>query len=129
MNSIDILKNNNLKVTKQRIEILDMINILGLNSSIKNISSKITDMDKSTIYRILNILYENGILEKIIGKDNQIIYVISDEHKHYMKCLKCGSIQEIDKCPFDDNKNNSNINGFKVIRHSLIIEGICKNCQ
>ena len=127
MNSIDILKNNNLKVTKQRIEILDMINILGLNSSIKNISSKITDMDKSTIYRILNILYENGILEKIIGKDNQIIYVISDEHKHYMKCLKCGSIQEIDKCPFDDN--NSNINGFKVIRHSLIIEGICKNCQ
>lgn len=129
MNSIDILKNNNLKVTKQRLEVLDMINILGIDSSIKNISNRITNMDKSTIYRILNILYENGILEKIIGKYDQIIYVISDEHKHYMKCLKCGSITEIDKCPFDNNKNNSYIDGFKVIRHSLIIEGICKNCQ
>ena len=51
-----LLKNNNLKVTKQRLELLNIINELNDESTIKNIIDKCPDIDKSTIYRIIELL-------------------------------------------------------------------------
>jgi len=121
---IEILKNNNLKITKHRLEILELINKLNIKSTIKNIIDN-TNMDTSTIYRTLKTLEENNIIEKNIIND-EIVYMIKEEHKHYIKCIKCNTVTEIDECPFDINDS---INGYKVISHSLMIDGICKNCQ
>ena len=120
----ELLKNHNLKVTSNRVEILNIINELNLKSTIKNIINK-TNMDTSTVYRTLNTLEENNILDKNIIND-EIVYTIKEEHKHYIKCIKCNKVTEIDTCPFDVS---SELNGFKVISHSLMIDGICNNCQ
>lgn len=127
MDSASLLRQHQLKATRQRIEILDTITKLKLAGSIKNICGQINDMDRSTVYRALNVLYRQGVVEKIIGGDDQIIYVISDEKKHYVKCLKCGRIDEVYSCPLDERL--SVVNGYQIIRHSLILEGLCEKCR
>ena len=89
-----MFKNSNLKITKQRKEIID-------------------------------ILVKNNILVKQINYDNQDYYVINEYHKHYIKCIKCNKIKELDNCPFDNIK----LSGFEITNHSLKIEGICEDCK
>ena len=120
----ELLRDHNLKVTNHRLEILEIVNKLNIKSTIKNIISN-TDMDMSTVYRTLNTLEENNILEKSIIND-EVVYTIKEEHKHYIKCIKCNKVTEIDTCPFD---MKDNIDGYKVISHSLMIDGICNKCQ
>ena len=120
----ELLKEHNLKVTNHRLEILEIVNKLNIKSTIKNIINN-TDMDMSTVYRTLNTLEENNILEKNIIND-EVVYTIKEEHKHYIKCIKCNKVTEIDECPFD---LKDNIDGYKILSHSLMIDGICNKCQ
>ena len=120
----ELLKKNNLKVTKQRVNLLESIIKLEDNATIHNIVNSV-DMDKSTIYRIINTLITNNVIEKDINYDNIDYYKIKSNHKHYIKCVKCKKISKLEKCPFD----NINVDDFEIINHSLKIEGICKECK
>ena len=118
-----ILKKNNLKTTKQRIEILEIIKKLDLEATNKNILSN-TTIDKSTVYRTLETLKNNNIIETSINHKNELYYQIK-EHKHYIKCIKCHDKQEIDICPVEQVEKH----GFKVIAHKIEIDGICDKCN
>ena len=56
----ELLKKHNLKITKNRVKVINTIIELEDKSTIHNIVNN-TDIDKSTIYRILNILINNNI--------------------------------------------------------------------
>ena len=120
----ELLKNHGLKVTTHRLEILNILNELLLNATVKNIIDK-TNMDVSTVYRTLKTLEDNNIIDKTIVND-EVVYTIKEEHRHYIKCIKCNKVTEIDECPFDVSNN---IEGYKIVSHSLMIDGICDNCQ
>lgn len=123
MNEIEkLLKQNNLKITNQRIKTLDVIINLDNNATINNIKEKLY-FDKSTIYRIINLLMEKNIIEKNID-NKKIYYSLKEEHKHYIKCIKCNKKEEIEECLIKKIENK----GYKVLNHKLEIEGICSNC-
>ena len=120
----NILKENGLKITKQRLDLLNMIDELDEEATIKNISNELK-IDISTIYRIIDVFLEKNIIEKNINYENKIYYKIKEKHKHYIKCIKCHKKIEIEFCPiesFDDNR-------FKIINHKVEIEGICNSCD
>lgn len=120
----NILKENGLKITKQRLELLNMISNLEEDATIKNISTKLK-IDISTIYRIIDIFLEKNIIEKDINYENKIYYKVKEKHKHYMKCIKCHKKIEIEFCPiekFDDDR-------FKIVNHKVEIDGICSSCN
>ena len=119
----EILKNKNLKQTKQRIEILNLIQKLDIEATKKNIIEKI-NIDKSTVYRTLETLLKNDIIETSINYKNELYYLIKQEHKHYIKCIKCHKKEEINICPVEDIEKK----GFRVITHKIEIDGICDKC-
>lgn len=120
----EILKNNNLKITQPRTEILEIINKLDIEATIKNILDK-TQIDKSTVYRTIQTFLEKNIIETSINYKNELYYQIKQEHKHYIKCIKCHKKEEINICPVEDLEKK----GFKIITHTIEIDGICNKCQ
>lgn len=120
----ELLKKKKLKATKQRIEIIDLINKLDIEATNKNIL-KNTKTDKSTVYRTLETLKENNIIETSINHKNELYYIIKQEHIHYIKCIKCHKKEKINICPVEDLEKK----GFKVITHKIEIDGICKDCK
>ncbi len=117
-----ILKEKKLKVTKNRLKVLEYINkneYVTLNELIKNLN-----IDKSTVYRIIDVLLENDIITTITF-ENETKYSLSKEHLHILECVKCHKKKKIETCPFD----KTNYNDFIITKHSVVIEGICKNCQ
>lgn len=118
-----LLRENNLKVTKQRLEILNLINELDDSATTKNISNKIK-IDNSTMYRIIELLLEKNIIEKNINYNNEIYFKIRENHIHYIKCVKCHKKEKIEMCPIENIEEK----GFKILKHKIEIDGICNDC-
>ena len=68
---------------------------------------------------------EKNIIETSINYKNELYYQIKQEHKHYIKCIKCHKKEEINICPVEDLEKK----GFKIITHTIEIDGICNKCQ
>lgn len=89
----DLLKNKNLRITKQRKLILDYIdkkNEPVSGQAIYDDLKKEMAIDLSTVYRNLNILEENDLLLKTSDLDGISYYQINkDDHKHFITCSRC----------------------------------------
>lgn len=120
----ELLRKNNLKVTKQRLEVLNLINELDDSATIKNISNKIK-IDNSTMYRIIELLLEKNVIEKNLNYNDEIYFRIKENHIHYIKCIKCHKKEEIEICPIENIEEK----GFKILNHKIEIDGICNECN
>lgn len=122
---IEVFKENNIKLTKQRKLVYEIISKLE-DATIKDIQDRcLNDMDNSTIYRILELFLEKNIITKNID-DNIVYYSINKhEHKHYIYCIKCHKKKMIEICPI----SNIEKTGYKLVSHQIKINGICSNCQ
>lgn len=121
----NILKNHNMKVTAPRIAIIDTIMTLDNKATIKNICKLLPDIDKSTIYRNIENLEESNIIIKTINNNSEIAYELKGTHRHYLNCVKCKKRKTINYCTFEEEE----LDGFIVLDHTLIVDGICEKCQ
>jgi Fur family ferric uptake transcriptional regulator len=90
------------------------------------------EVDRATIYRVLNSFCDDGIVHKILSDDGKYYFAFcvncaGKQHKHnhfHFRCLECGKIEclpnEMDvKLP--QGYQSVNFNGF--------ISGYCANCS
>jgi Fur family ferric uptake transcriptional regulator len=121
----DYFKNKGLKLTKQRELIYNTIKNLE-EAKLKDIINNCNNnMDNSTIYRIIDLFIEKGIIIKTLDSENNICYIINDQHKHYINCIKCHQKTPINICPIDNIKDI----GYQLVSHQIILNGICSKCQ
>ncbi|NMB10213.1 MAG: transcriptional repressor [Tissierellia bacterium] len=131
----NLLKEKNIKITKNRILLLETIeklnkvfNVDDIYESLKNNNHKI---NISTIYRNVNTFYENDILDKITEVNGIIYYQLQKEtHLHYLICTQCNQIIPLKECPLEEIENNlSKKTGYTIESHNLEFRGICPKCN
>lgn len=84
----------------------------------------------STVYRILDIFAQHGLVQKTQVLDNGIsIYEIAgDRHRHYAVCVLCNRIIAMENCPLDHFLPQLAEQGFHVMGHRLQMYGYCAAC-
>lgn len=122
----ELLRNQNLKVTPQRIAILTEIAKEG-HISVDDIYLKIKDnfpsISLATIYKNINSMKDAEIIYEIHTQDSKSKYEIKKQsHAHFI-CQLCHSIEDINI----DKKDFKNYGDFNQI--DLYLYGICKNCK
>jgi Fe2+ or Zn2+ uptake regulation protein len=89
-------------------------------------------MDKATVYRILQGFCNDGKVHKITGENGKTYYALcrdchsgnhNDNHLHF-RCIKCETIMCIDK-PFAIPSLPS---GYMMTDVYCLISGYCPNC-
>lgn len=124
-----LFKQYNLKITKQREYVINLVSELGDNATAKTIASKCTGIaDYSTVYRIIDLFLEKSLFEKGINYNNEIYFSIKEEHGHYITCIKCHKKEKIEECPLDEIEKGLANEGYKVLSHTIQLDGICKKC-
>ncbi len=132
-----LLKDNNLKFTTQRELILralyeneghftpeDIYNIIKRENPRLNIGI-------ATVYRTLGLLEESGMVNSISFDAKGKKYELGlKKHHDHLVCIRCGRLIEF----FDETieKRQEEIaaqHGFKMLDHSMTIDGICSKCQ
>lgn len=131
MNNFDMmLREHNLKATKQRIGILSIMQDRG-HINIEDLYAKIKDLFPSislaTLYKNMHLMLENKLLTEVSVKSSKTIYEITKGDHAHMHCEKCGEVYDID---FDFGKvNDIKDSDFFIKDTQVIFSGICKNCK
>jgi Fur family ferric uptake transcriptional regulator len=133
---IEILKNNQLSITDNRLKILELFHTNGKalsHADIEHLSGK--NFDRVTVYRTLQSFVEKGIIHTIPTADNSIVYALCketcseghhhDDHVHFI-CEVCGATY----CLEQINVPAINVpKGFSAHQVNVLVNGICKNCK
>ena len=130
----DLLKEKNLKVTKNRKIILEFLQKEENPISAEELFDKLkreNEIDLSTIYRNLNILVEKGVLLKTTNLDGINYYQINNSnHKHFLTCNNCHKKFVIEDCPVHELEEKiEKETGFIINGHNFEFTGICPDCQ
>ncbi len=124
---------NNFKLTPKRRAIIDFFlskkRYLTPEAVWEELKKKFAHLGLPSIYRNLELFSKCGILAKIQRPDRKLYYGLcnsKNKHHHHIICVKCGKVGEFSDCDLFKKKA---IKGFKIVSHSLQIEGICSSCS
>ncbi len=134
--SMDIFKKLNLRITKQRIAILDQIIENNHPFTVQYIYESLLHKKPSdlvTIYRFINLMHESGIIRIIAENDGKQYFEMACQHNpihpHFI-CENCHKIFCLEKLSVDDflrlasYTSNSQVNELKIL-----LGGLCENCK
>ena len=131
-----VLKDSGFKITVPRRKILEALeNANNKHLSAEDLYSLLKangeDIGLATIYRVL-AQFETA---KIVIKHNfeeerrSVFELVADSHNHLV-CRKCGKIIEFfDEIIENKLKEIAKQHNFKILEHSLVLRGICSNCD
>lgn len=118
--------------TKQVKTLLDIFNTENNAISVADLVKKLSgQMNKTTVYRILDRLMEDGIVHSFIGKNGLKWYARCqgcscdahfDVHPHF-QCKVCGEVS----CLTSSFKIPE-VKGYKVDAVNLLLVGTCSDC-
>jgi Fur family ferric uptake transcriptional regulator len=134
MSCIATLKEKGLKITPQRLLIADIIHDarghLTAGEIIGQVQAKMPGVNKSTIYRTLDILEEAGCVYKS-ELDHEFVYHHDDRgHHHHLKCSRCGKIVDCDETLLEPLQSSLiKKYDFRVDFKHMVINGICGECK
>lgn len=127
--------------TKQRSQILNCLienkeKHLTADEITDALKQKGVDVGKTTIYRTLEKLLEDGSVRKYIceeGKSACFQYVDGNEncHRHFhLKCVKCGKLIHLE-CDYlsDLEQHIFEHHKFTVDNTKTVLYGICEECN
>lgn len=130
------LSEKKIKVTPQRIAILDAIYTLGSHPTADNITEHIRqnnpNIASGTVYKVLDTLIENKLVKKVTTDKGIMRYDGMMENHHHLYCSESDLIEdfvdeELDlllKEYFKDRK----IKGFQIDEFVLQLKGTFDNC-
>lgn len=126
---------DNQRNTKQKQLLLSILREadrpLSINEIYSQLVVKLPRIAKSTIYRNIDALIEQKLIDKYHLNDNEVFYRIKadqSEHKHFIICDDCKRVFDLPACPIHELENAMEQEGFIIRDHQILINGICKSC-
>lgn len=119
-------------MTKKRNVILDILKNSDKPLSaemIYEITKDSLQMNLSTIYRAMELFLKEKLVNFSTLDKTQYFYIAKDEHTHYMICMNCRNMIEVDCKILQLIDDAIDQNEFLVKNHDLTIYGLCKNCK
>jgi len=89
------------------------------------------DLGLVTVYRMLEVLEELGVVRAVHLADSCHGYVLSTPgHTHHMVCERCHAVVEISGCELGQFLDIvADRTGYTITGHWLEISGLCTDCQ
>ncbi len=131
-----ILEAANLNLTTNRLKILE---IIGNNRSplsakeIYDTLSRNKDINRVTVYRILDLLVKKGIINRLTSGERTFHYGMAPNKNHpahpHFYCKHCGAIECLNPEALHIEMESLKKTYPGVIENVEIrVDGICKNC-
>ncbi|HEY9195572.1 MAG TPA: transcriptional repressor [Mucilaginibacter sp.] len=131
----DLLDKHHLKKTAPRLRVLSMMSSRNTATSQPDLESVMNDIDRVTLYRILNAFEEKGIIHKVFDLNGTANYALCtsncdeghhhDEHLHF-NCTECKNVYCLDDLHLPGITLPP---GFEPRGFTLYANGLCPKCS
>ena len=133
----DFLRHSRHKLTYERRAVLHAcLTIARKHFSPDDLVQHLRDrgehMARSTVYRVIPLLVESGILREVIYNDRHAHYekVYGEEHHEHLVCGRCAKVIEFTDEPMEQRVEIICANHkFTPTSHKMEIIGVCEDCQ
>ncbi len=138
----NLLKQNGLKVTTQRVAILEVLDCrpgkhLTAEEIYDYVREKFPEIGIATVYRTIQVLSELNLIDKLNLDDGYVRYEISkgsqeetSHHHHHLICLDCGNVYAFQDDLLETLEERiMDTMGFEVVDHEVKLYGHCKACR
>jgi Fur family ferric uptake transcriptional regulator/Fur family peroxide stress response transcriptional regulator len=120
--------------TLQRKIVLDTLMRLENHPTVEELHAEIQEyypaISKTTIYRNLRILAQNGQVRQVSLPYGPERYEGQPEPHYHFQCRLCGGIYDVDIPVITDiDAHVARKHGFGVDGHDIVFHGICKKCK
>lgn len=125
------LKSKGLRTSKTRQKMLNIFSSARGPIDANVLLNKLP-VNKTTIYREITTLTQEGILTEIDFGDGRKRYELASlSHHHHLICTKCKTVEEysVETDLSAEEKRIQKQYAFTVQKHALEFFGICKRCQ
>ena len=134
MSCATTLKGKGLKLTPQRRLIIDIIHDseehLTAEEILDYVQARLPGVNKSTVYRTLELLEELGCVFKNELGDRFIYHHAEEGHHHHLVCQICGRSIECNESLFlPVERALDEEYGFQADFKHMLINGICRDCR
>lgn len=132
MNFEELLKENHLKVTPQRMAILQEIYKAGhinIEDIYENIKTLYPSMSLATIYKNLTSMQEANIVRELKVPNQKQKYELCRHPHVHLVCEKCGKIEDLHISYDELMQNCVKESGYQIREASLAMIGLCPECQ
>lgn len=121
-------------LTSQRRAVLDALKDFKGHPSAEEVyllvKKKNPKVALGTVYQALSVLEEIGLIEAKRWSETPVRYDLNTEPHHDIRCTRCGEVAEIPDIEFEDFAMLiRDKTPYQVTNTSLIIEGVCPDCQ
>lgn len=127
----EILRENGLKATHQRLVILEHIDRAGhieLDTLYDVLKESYPTLSLATLYRNLHELKSKAIVDEVNTKNKTVYFETKkNDHSHFV-CKECGTIEDI---ALDSQSliMQVSVAGYKIDSEAITYYGSCKNCN
>ena len=132
MNYTEQLKEHQLKITPQRMAILEEIEVAGhidVDHLYEILLMSFPSISLATVYKNVNQMYELKILEVIKVPNHKLQYEISKEPHIHLACDTCGSVIDMEQCIDELMESAETESGYLLNHSTVVLNGLCPNCQ
>jgi Fe2+ or Zn2+ uptake regulation protein len=131
MKNKDLLQHHKLKVTPQRIAIIELMNDSGhinIDDLYKEIRMKFTSISLATLYKNIHTMMNVNLIREVKIPGQKAKYEIEKTPHAHVVCKTCGELKDI---PFDTTTLEDTIkrSDYSAEEVSIMISGICPNCK
>jgi Fur family transcriptional regulator, ferric uptake regulator len=132
---IQILHEHGYRVTPQRLIVLDAICEISGHADLGQITARVKyldpTIDKSTVYRALDVLCAVGlVIETALDKQGKIYCIAGGSQHHHLTCQSCGCVLTVSGEEFQQFQQQMLAKyGFLIQSEHLAFKGLCKECQ
>lgn len=136
-----LLKNKGLKITNQRLLILEALSKskdkhLTAEEIYEIVKTDCPELGLATVYRTIQLLLELHLIDRISLDDGFIRYEIgtateseSKHHHHHLICQECGKVMSFQDDLLEELEDKiRHTVGFEVVDHEVKLYGYCKEC-
>jgi len=134
--TVATLQEKGFRITNARRQLIEIIKRSNSPLTVQELGKKLGKkgiaVNKSTIYREISFLIEQGIAAEIDFGDRKKRYESTHiGHHHHLICLKCSNIQDVTlKNELEDEEERiAKENKFMISHHSLEFFGFCNQCK
>ena len=137
-----ILKENGLKVTRQRLVVLEAISScpeehLSADEIFALVKVDCPEIGLATVYRTIQLLSELQLIDRINFDDGYVRYEMGSafdreqkHHHHHLICSNCGKVISFQDDLLEELEEKiARTTGFEVVDHEVKLYGHCKDCR
>ncbi|MFQ5577022.1 MAG: Fur family transcriptional regulator [Anaerolineae bacterium] len=131
---IQTLRERRMKITPQRRFIFHALEQnMDQHPTVDDIYNAVRrtlpDISLTTVYNTLRELVTMGLLRQVDLGEGMTRFDPTTTTHHHLLCIHCGRLEDLFRQFANLNLSPEESQGFVIINHQVIFEGLCPDCQ